>query len=270
MAKKDKAPSLNKLVQQYGANGSISSKEAMKISKATGASAAQVGYVANKSNIGLGAKFANQLGTGPMRNMSVNQYAGMRESADKGLSNFLTGIQGVQLDKGQMYMGSTKKETTGYGGAGDGAGTYTTTSYTPIVTTKGMKGMAAGTQGAGDVTGKGKGKGKGKGRNKPGGTLSIGGIDTTDITDTTATTTTAVDTTDTTDLEEETQTPEQVIPPVVPTAEAAMPTSPFSFSGAFGFRARGRGRKGKGVRSTRIGQGRASTRMMPTSSQLAM
>jgi len=166
---------LKSLVQQYGGNGSIGSKEAMKISKATGASAAQVGYAANQSNIGLGAKFANQLGTGPMRNMSVNQYAGMLADSNQGLSNFLSGIQGVQLDKGQVYMGSTKTVTPGVAGnKWNGGPTNSTTSYTPIV---GMKNMTIGGMKQNDAGGGGKGGKGGKGKNKPGGSLEVGGQD---------------------------------------------------------------------------------------------
>lgn len=158
-SKKSKKSSLSKLVAKAGSNQVLSNKEAMRISAKTGKDLGQIAFAANKQGIGIGANLANKLGR-PGSNFVGGSY-------QEGAGDFIRGLQGLDLSKGQVYMGSAKQSTASRRGVNEGYIPGRTT-YSPIV---GLKNLGTVGGQSGKKTGKSKTdkQGKGGGQRVPGG-----------------------------------------------------------------------------------------------------
>jgi len=145
--KKDNKQSLKKAVQSAGNN--LSQSEAKQIARDTGKSVAQVVAKATNMQIGVGAKLANQIsnalatpGSSQAQNLGITRASTNTREA-------LSGLSGVNLNKGQVYQGAYTTSTPATSqNLGSGYGVRTTTSSSqvnPIIGTRQPKTKDKGT-----------------------------------------------------------------------------------------------------------------------------
>lgn len=148
-------------------NGNLSLKEALKIAGNNPNKLGQIAYKANQQGSTIGRNLVNHLGSGA-GGANLNFMAGL--SGNSGYNTFIKGLQGLNLNKGQVYGGASM--TAGKSGSTVNGGYWSTpATYNPIVVNK-NRGMTI--SGAQQSEGGGAGKG---GRNKggSGGSMSSGG-----------------------------------------------------------------------------------------------